>query len=273
MTKEIVEQDNAIELKKYEIDKKFEVSQNIAEKKLAMSALIRVGDSDLSVISLLADKFSRAGDMVPRDYQGNPEKCFAAIYKGATLGLDAFTSLSQIAVINGRATIWGDTALALVRNSGLLVKFKEEIVTKGNKLIAICTVQRKGEEESIEEYCQSDAELAGLWGKNVWAKHPKRMLKYKARAFALRDTFPDVLQGLHFKEEMEGEDFRDVTPEQAISNETIDTIDTMQGLELVELIKEKGKDEKTICEIYGINTIIDLPSDKFEILKNSLNAS
>jgi hypothetical protein len=213
MTNEIIEQNqDNFNAEKYSIDKKFEVSQNMAEKKLEMSSLVKVGDVDVATISLLADKFAKSGDMVPKEYQGKPEKCFAAIYKGATLGLDAFTALAQIAVVNQRATIWGDTALALVRKSGLMSKFKEEIVEEEGQLTAVCTVKRKDEDEYVEKYTQADATLAGLWGRNTWAKHPKRMLKYRARAFALRDIFPDVLQGLHLKEEMEEEDFKDVKP-------------------------------------------------------------
>lgn len=199
------------ELKQYEINKKYEVSQNMAEKKMQMSANIFVGNESLINISLLAEKFSKAGDMIPKDFQGKPDKCFAAIYKGASLGLDAFTSLQRIAVINGRATIWGDTALALVRKSGLMTKFKEEIIEEGGKLKAVCIVKRKDEEEHISEFTQEDAIKAGLWNQNTWAKHPKRMLKYRARAFALRDIFADVLDGLYLKEEMEGE-MINVTP-------------------------------------------------------------
>jgi hypothetical protein len=47
---------------------------------------------------------------------------------------------------------------------------------------------------------------AGLWTKTVWASYPKRMLKYRARAYALRDIFPDVLEGLYLKEEIEESD-------------------------------------------------------------------
>lgn len=206
MTEEnqIVKQEDStnLELEKYKVDKKTE----IMNQKLEQGNNLMVGDMNLSQISLLADKFSKAGDLVPREYQNKPEKCFVAIYKGASLGLDAFTSLAQIAVVNNRATIWGDTALALVRNSGKLTKFKEELIKDDNgKLIAKCTVRRLDEDEQTEEYSQEDAVLAGLWGRNTWAKHPKRMLKYRARAFALRDIFPDILQGLHLKEEMEDE--------------------------------------------------------------------
>lgn len=266
-------QDNSIELEKYAIAKKFEVSQNMAEKKLEMSSLVKVGDVDLATISLLADKFARAGNLVPLEYQGCPEKCFAAIYKGATLGLDAFTALAQIAVVKQRATIWGDTALALVRKSGLMTKFKEEVITKDNKLIATCLVKRKDEEDHIGEFSQDDAVKAGLWGQNTWAKHPKRMLKYRARAFALRDIFPDVLQGLHLKEEMEGEDIKDVTPTASTQLVDSETITTDQALELEELIKKAGKTTQDICGAYEINTIIDLPLNKFDKLKNKLNAN
>jgi len=214
---------NENNIKQYEIDKKYQMMQSVSEKKMEMSSMVKVGDTDLASISLLADKFTKAGDLVPKEYQGHPEKCFAAIYKGASLGLDAFTALQRIAVVNQRATIWGDTGLALVRKSGLMTKFKEEISEHNGKLTATCTVRRAEEDEHTEVFSQEDAERAGLWNRNVWKTHPKRMLKYKARAFALRDIFPDILDGLHFKEEMEGESVTprpgsvsDVTPQKTV---------------------------------------------------------
>lgn len=201
--------EQSIEIQKYEIDKKYELQQS----KLDTAKSVKVGNESLASISFLAEKFAKAGDLVPKEFRDSPEKCFVAIYKGATLGLDAFTSLQRIAVINGRATIWGDTALALVRKSGLLEIFEEEINEENGKLIAICKVKRKGDTKAhIERFSQDDAVKAGLWGKNVWNTHPKRMLKYKARAFALRDIFADILDGLHLKEEIEDEQMTDVTP-------------------------------------------------------------
>jgi hypothetical protein len=55
-----------------------------------------------------------------------------------------------------------------------------------------------------------------LADKQTYKSYPKRMLQMRARAFALRDMFPDVLKGLQVREEVE--DFveasspRDVTP-------------------------------------------------------------
>jgi len=265
---------NELEIKKYELDKKY----NLAEQKLEMAANVKVGNETLATITMLSDKFSRAGELIPKEFRDSPEKCFVAIYKGASLGLDAFTSLQRIAVVNGRATIWGDTALALVRKSGLLETFQEEILEENNKIVAICTVRRKGDaKDHTEKFSQDDAVKAGLWGKNVWNTHPKRMLKYKARAFALRDMFADILDGLHFKEEMEGEQMIDVSPKPKMryvvptqEEQEEETISSEQAFELEELAVKSGDDLAKICKIYGIETIIQLPASKFEILKKKL---
>jgi hypothetical protein len=47
-----------------------------------------------------------------------------------------------------------------------------------------------------------DAKRAGLWGKQgPWTAYPKRMLSMRARGFAIRDCFADVLKGLITAEE------------------------------------------------------------------------
>lgn len=48
-----------------------------------------------------------------------------------------------------------------------------------------------------------DARKAGLAGKQgPWTSYPKRMRQMRARAFALRDVFPDVLRGMPVAEEL-----------------------------------------------------------------------
>ena len=59
-----------------------------------------------------------------------------------------------------------------------------------------------------------DAQKAGLQGKSgPWSQYPKRMRQMRARAFALRDVFPDVLRGMPIAEEvMDTPAERDITP-------------------------------------------------------------
>jgi len=71
---------------------------------------------------------------------------------------------------------------------------------------AICQVLRSGRSEPITRtFSIEDAKRAGLWQKpGPWTDYPDRMLMMRARAFALRDAFPDVLMGLYLREEFEG---------------------------------------------------------------------
>lgn len=143
-----------------------------------------------------ADILSKS-NMVPKDYQGNPANCIIAMQWGMEIGLQPLQAMQNIAVINGRPAIWGDAMLAIVRGSGLLERIAEDPTDAG----CTCTVKRKGEPEVVRTFTLEDAKRAGLAGKpDPWQQHPKRMMQMRARAFALRDVFPDVLRGVHIAE-------------------------------------------------------------------------
>jgi hypothetical protein len=73
---------------------------------------------------------------------------------------------------------------------------------EGDKLVATCTAIRVGAEPVVRSFSVEDAKKAGLWGKaGPWQQYPKRMLQMRARGFAVRDAFPDVLRGLITAEE------------------------------------------------------------------------
>jgi len=57
------------------------------------------------------------------------------------------------------------------------------------------------------------AKTAGLLGKQgPWTQYPRRMMQMRARSWALRDVFPDVLRGMPIAEDiMDIEPMRDVT--------------------------------------------------------------
>lgn len=139
-------------------------------------------------------------NIVPKDYQGNPGNVLVAVQWGAEIGLPPLQAMQNIAVINGRPSIWGDAMLALVRGSGLLEYINEEPTDEG----CTVTVKRKGEPEVVRTFTVEDAKRAGLYGKQgPWQQHPKRMMQMRARAFALRDVFADVLRGVHIAEEVQ----------------------------------------------------------------------
>lgn len=152
--------------------------------------------------------------MAPRGLE-EPEKAMVAIMHGLEVGLTPMAALQSIAVVNGRPTIWGDGALGLVRGSGKCEFIKERIDGDGDNMVAICEVKRKGEDDTIRaRFSVADAKKANLWAKSgPWQQYPKRMLAMRARAFALRDGFADVLRGLGIAEEVQDyQPIKDVTP-------------------------------------------------------------
>ena len=135
-----------------------------------------------------------------------PESVLIAVEMGYEVGLSPMAALQNTAVVNGRPTIYGDAALALVRGSGLLDFYEEKQVgAKGKDDFGYCvTAKRKGDSSSYSEtFTVADAKVAGLWGKpGPWSQYPARMLKFRARGFLLRDAFGDVLKGMRTFEEV-----------------------------------------------------------------------
>lgn len=129
-----------------------------------------------------------------------------AMQMGAEIGLTPMAAIQTVAVINGRPALWGDGLLGVCQGSGVFdhAAFKESLVEAGGKITATCTVRRLPDGEPVtRSFSMDDAKQAGLAGKaGPWQQYPRRMLQLRARAFALRDTFADVLRGFKSAEEL-----------------------------------------------------------------------
>lgn len=154
-------------------------------------------------------------DLMPRDYKGKPANIMLAVQMGSELGLSPMQAVQNIAVVNGRPSVWGDALLGLVRNSPKCQDVSETLAGEGDARTATCTVKRVGSSDTIRSFSIADAKKAGLWGKQgPWQQYPDRMLQMRARGFACRDAFPDVLKGLISAEEAADipvDNFRGVT--------------------------------------------------------------
>lgn len=162
-----------------------------------------------------------------------PEQAFAAILAGAELGLTPFAALNSIAMINGRATVYGDGLLAVVLAAG--VKVQETIEGAGtDKAVAICRVQRPGSSEVVERrFSVSDAAKANLLNKEgPWRSYRERMMQMRARSWAIRDSCADLLRGFRMAEE--AQDY------EVVSNEPAPQIDQRPPEEVGEMPDRKA---------------------------------
>ncbi len=175
---------------------------------------------NITTISDLRDfcKILAGTEMVPKAYINKPDNILVAMLHGQEVGLPHLQALQSIAVINGIPSIYGDSALSLVRASGLLEDIDEwievdgvrqegpfpimSLAKDGKSIVALTMTKRKGMRPRTTSFSVDDASRAGLWGKTgPWSTVPQRMLMWRARSWNLRDNFGDVLKGLAIYEE------------------------------------------------------------------------
>jgi len=153
--------------------------------------------------------------LAPKDFD-TPQKIAIGIMMNLELGRPLITGLQDLAVINGRCGIYGNTALAMITASGLMdegyPKEEETGTPYSDNWTFTFTVKRKGRPESVGIFSWADAKRAGLddprtrdgkedkW--SPWRKWTRRMMQWKARNFVLRDNFGDVLKGLNIAEDL-----------------------------------------------------------------------
>ena len=140
-----------------------------------------------------------ASQMVPKQYVNNPKNAVGAMAHGMPLGMNAMQAMQSVAMINGMPGLYGDGLLAVCRSCPSWEWMQETIEGE----TAICTAKRRNEPEVTATFSVADAKRAQLWGKQgPWTQYPTRMLAMRARAFALRNLYADVLRGMGSAEEL-----------------------------------------------------------------------
>jgi hypothetical protein len=185
--------------------------------------------------------------MVPRAYQGKPQDIMVCVQWGYEIGLAPMQALQNIAVINGKPSVYGDAAMALVQASPVCEGVEEYMEGEGTpNPVAVCIAHRKGRKPVTAKFSVEDAKRAGLWGKQgPWQAYPKRMLAMRARGFALRDAFPDVLKGLITAEE--AQDFPDEAKPKTTRN-PLDALAQPAAPEVLEVVQVQEPEPVELVE-------------------------
>lgn len=165
-------------------------------------------------------------------YKDTPEqriaKATAAIMHGMELGLSPMQSLSGIAVINGRPTIYGDLLTAVLLANGF--KIKKWIEGDGDERVARARITRPDGEVIEDKFSVAQAKQARLWdtretvqkkaqgggtytaqNDSAWFRFPDDMLGWKALGRCARSGASDATRGLMLREDIEAT-MIDVTP-------------------------------------------------------------
>jgi hypothetical protein len=179
--------------------------------------------TNMQELMVLCEALGKAGDAIPRSYQGKPGAIMVAIRAGRELGLSSMKSLQGIAVINGVPSLFGKTALAMVQRHKEYEDVEEwfEGTPEDEDFAAHIIVRRRGRADIHRSFSRKDAERIKVYSSSgdvrLWNKpgpwkdgYKARMCQWRARAIAFADAFPDALLGFGIVEEM-----IDVTPQAA----------------------------------------------------------
>ena len=155
-------------------------------------------------------------ELVPKNFRQKPADVLVALEMGIEIGFPPMQALQSIAVINGRPSVWGDGFIALIMASPLYRDHDEYYEVAGERrdglsaedlkrddTAAVCTFWRQGKPNPVtRRFTIAQAKKASLLGKEgPWQTYPDRMLLMRARSWAGRDTFPDLLRGIRTAEE------------------------------------------------------------------------
>ena len=220
-----------------------------------MTGIINIETMDMDKIWKAAQWFSDS-ELVPAGDRKKPANILVKWQFGYDVGLSPSQSLTGIAVINGTPNLWGDAMLGLAMQHPEFEDIIEEF--DNNLLVAKCIVKRKGQTPKVATFSKEDATVAGLWGRrspSPWSSYPKRMLKLRARGFALRDAFPDKLRGLVSAEE---------AMDYSQTEKVVTPIET-KAQELLDEISNKNVIENDLADNVDVNTKTISENDKISV--------
>ena len=185
-------------------------------------------------VQRMAKMAVKAG-LAPVDRKDDEETAIAkatgAIMQGLECGVPPMQALQGIAIINGRAVMWGDLLTALLWSKGF--KLKKWIEGEGDARVGHARIVRPDGEVIEKTFSVAQAKQARLWDErqtvkkkwndkwedkpndSPWFKFPDRMLEWRPFGYAVKDGASDATHGMLVREEAAPEYNQtiDVTPE------------------------------------------------------------
>lgn len=156
-----------------------------------------------------------------------PQQVVIAFQYAKALAIPELLAVKMMYVVNGKPSLFAEGPLSLVQRNQAFWKIREffidsecnEICLKNKNLKsevygAVTEVWRKGDDQpQVDFFTKDDLARAKLdqgrnGKKDIWDKWERIMMRYKARAIALRSKFADLIAGVPISEY----DF-DFTPE------------------------------------------------------------
>lgn len=155
-----------------------------------------------------ATALSKSG-LVPKAYENNMASCLLAINVARRLQCEPLTVMQNLDIIHGRPSWRAQFLVASFNGSGKFTSIKYRFSGEPQKddwsCVAYCTEIATGEVIEGPAVTWKMVKAEGWLEKNgsKWKTMPELMFRYRAAAFLVRTTAPEISMGFHTQDEVE----------------------------------------------------------------------
>lgn len=206
--------------------------------KVQETGVVQAGFGSVESFALLQrmSKMFCSSTLVPEHFRGeqNLGNCAIALNMAQRLNADPLMTMQNLYVVHGNPGWSSKFLIAMFNQCGRYtsIKYKEtgKQGTDSQGVIAYTTEKMTGEVIEGPEVTLAMAKAEGWYGKtgSKWKTMPGQMLRYRAAAFLIRTTAPELSMGLHTTEEIIDITPNDVeTTREEVNNEISKTANTV----------------------------------------------
>lgn len=152
--------------------------------------------------------------IVPQTFQKNDANCLIAIEQAQRLRVSPMMVMQNLHVIQGRPSWSSKFLIAAINNSGkfdMELQFEETQDKDGKPFSCTAWTTKNGRKVNGMTVDMNMVKEEGWLSKNgsKWKTMPQLMLRYRAASFFSSLNCPELTMGLHTREEMQDNDFKE----------------------------------------------------------------
>jgi hypothetical protein len=207
-----------------------------------MNELTIQNQSGFAVMRETAELFANA-DIVPKAFQGNLGNCFIAIQLADRMKADPFLVMQNVDIIHGKPGFSSKFLIGCFNSCGRFSAIRYEHDDQDGGRTRACATELATGREILGPWVSMNMAKAEGWvSKNgsKWQTMPELMRSYRAAAFMIRVTAPEISLGLPTTEEVIdtggaiGREVRDITPKTPFARAKAEPAPVVASVEVIE---------------------------------------
>lgn len=145
-------------------------------------------------------------ELIPKPFQGRTADCLIAINLAKRIKADPLMVLQNLDVIHGRPSFRASFLISCFNSTGEFTRLRYRIEGEGEQRTCIAFANDKETGELYEgppvSMAMAKAEGWSTKSGSKWKTLPDLMLRYRAAAFFIRTTAPEIAMGLYTSDEL-----------------------------------------------------------------------